>query len=182
MRFRTSLTLGLLLCHSCLAAFGQDAGATDRAAKFASDGMSPTLSVCKLPVTCSGQPPLRATKVIRQTGNDDLVDHRHLTFRGLEVSYLYLLGNDALPPQKRLYPNAYSRPIVLEVTVSSPNWPVSNNLRIGTPRASVERVLGSGSAISDECVSYVNEASQDEAPLCYAHAELKSIKWVKWRD
>jgi hypothetical protein len=71
---------------------------------------------------------------------------------------------------------------VLEVTVSAPEWPVKHNLRVGSNRKQVEKALGAGLAVSADCFSYINEAKQDEATICYREAKVKSIKWVKWWD
>jgi len=153
-----------------------------RAKRFVDDGMRTTLAACDLPRSCLHRAPLKATTMKRQTGNDLDVDQRELAFAGLDIELLYVLGSVELPKIRPA--QAYRHPVILELTVTAPEWPIDHGLRIGTLRAVVERVLGDGGAARGEsaCVSYVDRDTQNEARLCYVDDRLASIKWVPWWD
>lgn len=168
-------------------AFADTPAQQARAKQFADAGMRTTLAACDLPRTCLHRSPLTATAEKRQTGNDLDVDQRHVTFPGLDVEFLYVLGSWDLP---KISPaQAYRHPVILELTVTTPDWPVDHGLRIGTRRADVEKALGDRGwqpphvATSEpDCVSYANQETQNEAILCYVRDRLASIKWVQWWD
>ncbi len=192
----TAVRLGVrsssvLLCVLALAAWAparaDSAAQQARAHRFADKGMSTTLAACDLPRTCQHRAPLKSTAHKRQTGNDLDVDERELVFKGLDIEFLYVLGSFELP---KISPaQAYRDPVILELTVTTSDWPVDHGLRIGTPRADVDKVLGDGgwpaphvATTEPACVSYVNDKTQNEARLCYVRDRLASIKWVQWWD
>jgi len=159
------------------------ASKSDRAAHFASKGMETTLASCRLPMLCNSQPPLKSEKSIRETGNDNVVDERHLVFAGLEIDLLYVLGNNSMPLEKRRFLNPYAKPVILSVTVTGREWPVRGGFNVGTSRSVVEDALGKGlRSQGNECASYSDELTQDEVVFCYANDKLRSIKWNRWWD
>src|SRR5579859_3734080 len=80
----------LLLMH---ASAGQ-AAPDPRAANFASKGFSEALRGCRLPETCGGRRPRSSQhEPVRETGNDNIVEEHDVRFEGLEVWFLFVLGN-----------------------------------------------------------------------------------------
>ncbi|MEP6502071.1 MAG: hypothetical protein ABJD97_01980 [Betaproteobacteria bacterium] len=175
------------LSHSTEARAADGAAQQQRARRFVDHGMGTTLAACNLPRTCGHRAPVHATKQLRETGNDARIDQRHVTFDGLDVEFLYVLGWYGAPAISRA--QAYRLPYVLELTVTSSAWPVAQGLRVGTKRADVHKVLGDNGATPShdgspepDCDSYVNVETQNEARLCYDRGRLASIKWVMWWD
>jgi hypothetical protein len=173
----------LVLAASILPSAFADAGADARdarARRFVDEGMNVTLAVCDLPKTCRRQAPLRATQELRETGNDSKIDQRSLAFDGMEIELIYAQDTPATSRAARA--EELRHPDVLELTVTTSKWPVAEGLRIGTPRAEVERVLGARGEASDACVTYADVDTQNEALLCYAGDRLVAIKWTQWWD
>ena len=150
-----------------------------RARRFVEEGMNVTLAACDFPSTCRHHAPLRATQDNRAVG-DNKVDHRVLAFDGMEVELVYASDTPATPRAARA--EALRHPDVVELTVTTSKWPVAEGLRVGTPRADVERLLGNPGEADDACVTYADVDTQDDAVLCYAGEHLVAIKWSRWRD
>ncbi len=152
---------------------------TARARRFVEDGMNVTLAACDFPSTCRHHPPLRVRQDDRDVG-DNKVDHRVLAFEGMEVELVYAADTPATPRAARA--EALRHPNVVELTITTSKWPVAEGLRIGTPRADVERLLGNPGEADDACVTYADIDTQDDAVLCYAGEHLVAIKWSRWFD
>jgi hypothetical protein len=157
-------------------ALADTGGQIATALRFTNTGMKVTLASCELPKTCMRQPPTLATKKTRETGNDSVVDQRHLVFDGLEIEFLYVLSASGSPPQSLA--QAYRTPYILELAVTKPQWPIGEGLRIGMSRSEVEKALGQAGPRDLDCATYTDTGTQNEVTLCYAHDRLASVKWV----
>jgi len=183
---RVSAVLSSILAISLLFPFGSRAArAIDpRAAGFASRGFAETIAVCRLPKTCANKPPRSArSEPIRETGNDNIVEEHFVRFDGLEISFLFVLGNAAEPSAtdwKKGKP--YPPPYVTNLKITSGEWPVQRNLRIGTSRVVVERVLGPLVLDDGGCARLLDEKTMSDVVLCFAKDRLRTLEWTPWWD
>lgn len=153
------------------------------ASDFAKNGPATTLSICQLPETCNNLSPSEKRKTIQETSNDTLIEKRELHFQGLKVELIYVLGDSTLPAKQQSRQTIYEEPFITSLIVTSPDWPIWNGLKVGSSRSSVEGALGkTGTGAADECVTYANEDSQDEAIICYEAKKVVSIEWRPWWD
>ena len=179
---RKAWTLALMLALPAMATEPAQPALDEASAQFASRGMAPTLALCRLPVTCNGLAPTRATRSRFQTGNDNDVDQRHLSFPGLHIEVVYILANASMPPGQQRVEHPYRKPYIQSLTLTSDQWPGWRGLKVGSRREAVEAALGAGLKLTHDCASYSDPTTQAVATVCYAAGRVRSIEWTPWWD
>lgn len=155
-----------------------------RAADFASHGFAETIAGCRLPKTCRGRTARTDRKgPITETGNDNIIEEHVVRFDGLEITFLYVFGNAAEPrPDDWKKGDPYPPPYITNMKITSGDWPVRHGLRVGTPRAVVEKALGALHVLDDGCARFTDDATMADATLCFDKGRLRSLEWSPWWD
>jgi hypothetical protein len=176
----------IALAISCLWPFSSRAteSVDPRVAAFASAGFADTIAVCKLPTACAGKSPHSSRSApVRETGNDNIVEEHVVSFDGLDISFIYVLGNasaSSVANWKKGDP--YPPPHITHLKITSAIWPIRHGLRIGTSRVVVERALGRFVLDDDGCSRVVDEKTEGQVVLCFVKNRLSVVEWTPWWD